>query len=132
MLSNLPKSIIKSKIVPYFLIGICAACIDVGIFIFIYEMVGLTALISHSISVPISAIFSFLCNAFLNFKKTDFLLFRFISFLTVIVAGYLLGAAIIVFIDNFLQLGGRIGKLTSLPFVFFLQFYLNSKISFRN
>ena len=132
MLSNLPKSIIESKIVPYFLIGICAACIDVGIFIFIYEMVGLTALISHSISVPISAIFSFLCNAFLNFKKTDFLLFRFISFLTVIVAGYLLGAAIIVFIDNFLQLGGRIGKLTSLPFVFFLQFYLNSKISFRN
>ena len=132
MLSNLPKSIIESKIIPYFLIGICAACIDVGIFIFIYEMVGLTALISHSISVPISAIFSFLCNAFLNFKKTDFLLFRFISFLTIIVAGYLLGAAIIIFIDNFLQLGGRIGKLTSLPFVFFLQFYLNSKISFRN
>ena len=132
MLSNLPKSIIKSKIVPYFLIGICAACIDVGIFIFMYEMVGLTALISHSISVLISAIFSFLCNAFLNFKKTDFLLFRFISFLTVIVSGYLLGGAIIIFIDNFLQLGGRIGKLTSLPFVFFLQFYLNSKISFRN
>ena len=132
MLSNLLKSITKSKIVPYFLIGVCAACIDVGVFIFMYEMVGLTALISHSISIPISAIFSFLCNAFLNFKKTDFLLFRFISFVTVIFAGYLLGVVIIIFIDDFLQLGGTIGKLTSLPFVFLLQFYLNSKISFRN
>ena len=113
MLSNLLKSITKSKIVHYFLIGVCAACIDVGVFIFMYEMVGLTALISHSISIPISAIFSFLCNAFLNFKKTDFLLFRFISFVTVIFAGYLLGVVIIIFIDDFLQLGGTIGKLTS-------------------
>lgn len=132
MLSNLLKYFVESKILAYLCIGGIAATIDLGIFVFMYERVGLTAVISHSISVPISAIFSFLCNAFFNFRKTDLLLFRSISFLTVIGLGYLLGIAIIIFVGDILQLGGTIGKLVSLPFVFLFQFYSNSKISFRN
>ena len=132
MLSNLLKYFVESKILAYLFIGGIAATIDLGIFVFMYERVGLTAVISHSISVPISAIFSFLCNAFFNFRKTDLLLFRSISFLTVIGLGYLLGLAIIIFVGDILQLGGTIGKLVSLPFVFLFQFYSNSKISFRN
>ena len=132
MLSNLLKYFVESKILAYLFIGGIAATIDLGIFVFMYEWVGLTAVISHSISVPISAIFSFLCNAFFNFRKTDLLLFRSISFLTVIGLGYLLGIAIIIFVGDILQLGGTIGKLVSLPFVFLFQFYSNSKISFRN
>jgi len=132
MLSNLLKYFVESKILAYLFIGGIAATIDLGIFVFMYERVGLTAVISHSISVPISAIFSFLCNAFFNFRKTDLLLFRSISFLTVIGLGYLLGIAIIIFVGDILQLGGTIGKLVSLPFVFLFQFYSNSKISFRN
>ena len=132
MLSNLLKYFVESKIFAYLCIGGIAATIDLGIFVFMYERVGLTAVISHSISVPISAIFSFLCNAFFNFRKTDLLLFRSISFLTVIGLGYLLGIAIIIFVGDILQLGGTIGKLVSLPFVFLFQFYSNSKISFRN
>ena len=132
MLSNLLKYFVESKILAYLFIGGIAATIDLGIFVFMYEQVGLTAVISHSISVPISATFSFLCNAFFNFRKTDLLLFRSISFLTVIGLGYLLGIAIIIFVGDILQLGGTIGKLVSLPFVFLFQFYSNSKISFRN
>ena len=132
ILSNLLKYFVESKILAYLFIGGIAAAIDLGIFVFMYERVGLTAVISHSISVPISAIFSFLCNAFFNFRKTDLLLFRSISFLTVIGLGYLLGLAIIILVGDILQLGGTIGKLVSLPFVFLFQFYSNSKISFRN
>ena len=132
ILSNLLKYFVESKILAYLFIGGIAATIDLGIFVFMYERVGLTAVISHSISVPISAIFSFLCNAFFNFRKTDLLLFRSISFLTVVGLGYLLGIAIIIFVGDILQLGGTIGKLVSLPFVFLFQFYLNSKFSFRN
>jgi len=132
MFSNLLKYFVESKMLAYFFIGGIAASIDLGIFIFLYELVGLTAVISHSASVPISAIFSFLCNAFFNFRKTDLLLFRSISFLAVVVLGYLLGVAIIIFVGDILQLGGTIGKLVSLPFVFLCQFYLNSKVSFRD
>jgi len=116
----------------YFFIGGIAASIDLGTFVFLYELVGLTAVISHSVSVPVSAIFSFLCNAFFNFRKTDLLLFRSILFFAVVALGYLLGVAIIILIGDILQLGGTIGKLFSLPFVFLFQFYLNSKVSFRD
>ncbi|SVC29623.1 uncharacterized protein METZ01_LOCUS282477, partial [marine metagenome] len=128
MFSNLLKYFVESKMLAYLFIGGIAASIDLGTFVFLYELVGLTAVISHSVSVPISAIFSFLCNAFFNFRKTDLLLFRSISFLTVVVLGYLLGVAIIIFVGDILQLDGTIGKLVSLPFVFLFQFYLNSKI----
>ena len=132
MFSNLLKYFVESKMLAYLFIGGISASIDLGTFVFLYELVGLTAVISHSVSVPISAIFSFLCNAFFNFRKTDLLLFRSISFLTVVVLGYLLGVAIIIFVGDILQLDGTIGKLVSLPFVFLFQFYLNSKVSFRD
>ena len=132
MFSNLLKYFVESKMLAYLFIGGIAASIDLGTFVFLYELFGLTAVISHSVSVPISAIFSFLCNAFFNFRKTDLLLFRSISFLIVVALGYLLGVAIIIFVEDMLQLGGTVGKLLSLPFVFLFQFYLNSKISFRD
>jgi len=132
MFSNLLKYFVESKMLAYLFIGGIAASIDLGVFVFLYELVGLTAVISHSVSVPVSAIFSFLCNAFFNFRKTDLLLFRSISFFAVVALGYLLGVAIIILVGDILQLGGTIGKLFSLPFVFLFQFYLNSKVSFRD
>jgi len=129
---NLLHDIAKNKFVTYLFIGGFAASIDVGIFIFLHELINIKSLISHSVSVPISAIFSFSANAYLNFKKSDLLFYRFVSFSTVVGIGYLLGILIIFIIDNVLQLGGTIGKLVSLPFVVTLQFYLNSKITFRD
>ena len=129
---NILLGIAENRLLAYLFIGAFASSLDVGIFIFLSEWIGIKPLICHSISVPISAIFSFSCNAYLNFKKTDLLLSRFFSFSAVIGSGYLLGLLIIFVIDNVLQLGGTIGKLTSLPFVVALQFYLNSKITFKD
>jgi len=129
---NILLGIAENRLLAYLFIGAFASSLDVGIFIFLSEWIGIKPLICHSISVPISAIFSFSCNAYLNFKKTDLLLSRFFSFSTIIGSGYLLGLLIIFVIDNVLQLGGTIGKLTSLPFVVALQFYLNSKITFKD
>lgn len=120
----------ESRMGLYLVIGGTASAIDVGVFIYLYEIVGLSALTSHSISIPLAAIHSFTCNAYLNFKKTDKLLFRFISFAIIVGLGYLLGAGIILIVDDVFKFGGTLGKLISLPFVFFFQFYLNSKISF--
>jgi len=131
MLLETIKSIFRTHIGAYFIIGVCASIIDISVFIFLYEFLHLGAIICHSISIPLSAIFSFICNAYLNFKKTDLILFRFVSFITIVAAGYLLGAIVILFVDSYLNFGGTIGKLCSLPLVFILQFYLNSKISFR-
>ena len=121
----------KSQMGLYLMIGGVASAIDVGVFVVLYEFVGLSAIASHSISIPLSAIYSFTFNAYFNFKKTDKILLRFFSFSIVVGLGYLLGAGIILVADNIFQLGGTFGKLLSLPFVFLFQFYLNAKISFR-
>ena len=125
------RSIFKTHIGAYFVIGVCASLIDISVFIFLHEFISLGAIICHSISIPLSAIFSFICNAYLNFKKTNLIFYRFISFLIIVAAGYLLGVIVILFVDSYLNFGGTIGKLFSLPLVFIVQFYLNSKISLR-
>ncbi|MBT5750708.1 MAG: GtrA family protein [Flavobacteriales bacterium] len=129
---NLLLSVAENKYLAYILIGAFAASLDVVLFIFLHESVNLQSLICHSISVPISALFSFSVNAYLNFKKTDVLLSRFFSFSVVISIGYVLGFLIIFVIDSVLQFGGTVGKLISLPFVATLQFYLNSKTTFKD
>lgn len=125
------KIFLEKELHRYFFIGFFAASIDVSVFLFLHEFILLSALASHSISIPLSAVFSFTMNAFFNFKKTDLFFYRFFSFLIIIVTGYILGAFIILFAE-FLNLGGTWGKLISLPFVFFLQYFLNSRISFKD
>ena len=103
----------ENRFLVYLFIGAFASSLDIGIFIFLSEWIGIKPLICHSISVPISAIFSFSCNAYLNFKKTDFLLPRFFSFSTVIGSGYLLGLLIIFVIDNLCHKMGQNRKYDS-------------------
>jgi len=123
--------IFNSKFGLYLVIGGTASAIDVGVFLYLHEIMSVSAIISHSVSIPLSAIFSFTLNAYLNFKKTDKLALRLASFSIVVGIGYLLGVAIIWVFDVYFQTGGTIGKFVSLPFVFLIQFFLNSKISFR-
>lgn len=130
-MKTLLKIFFEKELIRYLFIGFFAASIDVLVFLILHELILLSALISHSISIPLSAIFSFTMNAFFNFKKTDFIFYRLSSFLIIITIGYLLGAIIILFAE-FLNLGGTFGKLLSLPFVFFLQYFLNSRISFMD
>ena len=97
---NLLQDIAKNKFITYLFIGGFAASIDVGIFIFLHELIEIKSLISHSISVPISAIFSFLANAYFNFRKSDLLFYRFVSFSAVVGIGYLLGILIIFIVSS--------------------------------
>ncbi len=115
----------------YALIGGVASAIDVGLFVLLYELAGAPALVAHSISIPVSALYSFGCNAWFNFGTTDRLARRAASFAVVVALGYLLGAAVIAATQALTPFGGTVGKLLSLPLVFAFQFYLNSRISFR-
>ncbi len=121
---------LESRLGLYLIIGGTAAAIDVVIFILLYEFLGFSAISSHSVSIPLAGIFSFAMNATLNFRKTDKILFRAFSFATIVFLGYLLGVLIIWIVEGVLGINGTIGKLVSLPFVFFFQYYLNSKFSF--
>jgi len=129
--SGWKQQLLQNQLFMYGLIGGVASAIDVGLFIVLHELVGTSALLAHSISIPISAIYSFTCNAWFNFKKTDKLLRRFFSFAVIVFLGYLLGALVIWLIETYTGFGGTVGKFVSLPLVFFFQYFLNSRISFR-
>ena len=121
----------NNRLFMYGLIGGVASAIDVGLFILCYEFFGLPALVSHSISIPAAALYSFTFNAWFNFRTTNYLLRRLASFSVIVAMGYLLGALIIWLVEHHSPFGGTAGKLLSLPFVFFFQYFLNSRISFR-
>lgn len=130
-LLHLVGRISRSQIGMYFLIGGVASAIDVGLFLWLHEIIGISSVSSHSISIPVSALYSFFCNAYLNFKTRNNLLVRLVSFSIVVFLGYLLGAGIIILVETYTPFGGSVGKFVSLPAVFFFQYFLNSRISFR-
>ena len=122
------------QLIKYFLIGATASAIDVILFFILFNFVGTSELVAHSISVPTAVVFSFVVNARHNFKTNDYPVLRFISFCVVCIIGYAAGYAVIVAVQQFFSdpiLGGNVGKIASLPVVFIIQYVLNSRITFR-
>jgi putative flippase GtrA len=117
-------------LVKYLLIGGTASAIDVVLFLILFNLVGTSALVAHSISVPTSVLFSFFVNARHNFRTSDHMALRLLSFATVCLIGYLAGYAVIAAAAG-AGLGENVGKILSLPVVFLIQYLLNSRITFR-
>ncbi|MES0826906.1 GtrA family protein [Ruegeria sp. SCP11] len=117
-------------LVKYFIIGCTASAIDVLLFLILYNAVGTTALVAHSISVPTSVLFSFFVNTRHNFKTNDYLGLRLASFIVVCGIGYVTGYGVI-YAAQVVGLDANAGKILSLPVVFVVQYLLNSRITFR-
>lgn len=117
-------------LVRYLLIGGMASAIDVLLFMGLYNLVGTSTLVAHSVSVPTSVLVSFFVNARHNFRTDDHMALRLLSFAVVCALGYLVGFGVIDAAAD-LGLGANAGKILSLPVVFAVQFILNSRITFR-
>lgn len=118
------------QLIKYLLIGVSASAIDVILFLVLFNLVGTSTLVAHSVSVPTAVLFSFVVNARHNFKTTDHMALRLFSFVVVCTVGYAAGYAVIVAVAN-VGLSENIGKIVSLPVVFVIQYILNSRITFR-
>lgn len=117
-------------LVKYFLIGGTASALDVALFLVLFNLVGLSPLMAHSISVPSSVLFSFVTNARHNFRTNDYMALRLVSFALVCTLGYFAGYGVIATAAA-AGLGENAGKIASLPVVFVIQYLLNSRITFR-
>lgn len=124
----------NETLVKYALIGGTASAIDVILFFILFNFIGTSELLAHSISVPTSVLFSFVINARHNFKTEDYYFLRMASFFIVCIIGYAAGYAVILAVQSAFAdaaLGANIGKIASLPVVFIIQYIMNSKITFR-
>lgn len=117
-------------LVKYLVIGATASAIDVALFMMLFNVAHTTPLMAHSISVPTSVLFSFTINARHNFYTADHIVLRLISFAVVATIGYAVGYGVIE-LSRSIGLGANLGKILSLPVVFVLQYFLNSRITFR-
>lgn len=114
----------------YLLIGGMASAIDVLLFMGLYNGLGTSTLLAHSMSVPVSVLVSFFVNARHNFHTDDHMALRLLSFVAVCALGYLVGFGVIDAATR-AGIGPNLGKIASLPVVFAVQFILNSRITFR-
>jgi putative flippase GtrA len=124
------RAVQHQHLLKYVLIGGMASAIDVVLFLVLFNLLGTSALLAHSISVPVSILFSFALNARHNFRTHDHVVARLLCFASVCLVGYLAGYGVIE-AARAAGLGANIGKILSLPVVFVIQYVLNSRVTFR-
>lgn len=126
------KKIFTRHFILYAIIGVSGVTLDFVIFAFLTKIMGLDPLIANVISTTFGITNNFILNAFYNFKKSDALLYRFVSFYAVGLVGILLSTLILRALHDGLGLDPLIAKFISLIFVLITQYSLNKAISFRS
>jgi putative flippase GtrA len=114
----------------YAAIGLGAVAIDVGLFALLEGAYGVNALMANSASTFVALVYSFLANAFLNFRVWNRLALRFASFTVVTFCGWVVSTAMLWFLAEVMGFDAVVIKVLSLPVVLLLQYVLNSKITF--
>ena len=109
--------------------GICAG-LDYFLSILIHSSLGINDFIANFIGVNSGIALSFILNTFLNFKQTDDIWRKALSFFGIGYFGLALSTGII-WIGNQLSLDFKISKLVSTVVVALIQFVLNKLITYR-
>lgn len=118
------------RIVLYAAIGGGAVLLDLGIYALLALPVGLHPVLANTVSTFTAMVFSFAANSVLNFKVTDRIVARFLSFALVTGAGYLVSTLMLAVLVDGLHVHDLIAKGATLPVVFLLQYTLNKRTTF--
>lgn len=125
--------ITKTNIRQLFLYGIIgggAAILDYGIFyLFQTKIQRVPPEAASIIGQAVGFLFSFFLNTFLNFKKSDKLFRRFLSYLSICLIGMAISTLIIFLLKSVINI--FILKLACLVFVSLMQFVLNKLITYK-
>jgi len=124
------KSLIRELIL-YGLIGGSTAALDVALF-HLFFTIGVPLLLANFISVNIAIALSFLLNAKFNFKKTDSLAKRAVSFFSIGYFGLLISLAILWVGVDVLKYQELYVKVFSVVIVAAVQYVLNKFLTFKN
>lgn len=128
-LKKLLKNPVFKNLFLYGLIGIVAFVIDYSLFSLCHKYFEMNEYIANLVGMNVGAVFSFTCNTFINFKKTDRLIRRFLTYYFVILLG--MGLSTII-----LALWGKeniqIGKVVAMVIVSIFQFIFNKIFTFKH
>jgi putative flippase GtrA len=132
----LPASIVavllkRRTFVLYSLIGISGASLDLLAFYLLVSYIGVSPQLANCISVSLGICNNFCWNAWLNFKVTDKLFRRFISFYLVGLVGLAISAICLYIGTNWLGFSPTPVKVASIVLVVLTQYNFNRILSFR-
>lgn len=125
---KLSKELIR-QVVLYGIIGGGCALLDFVVFYLLFHKVGMNEFLANILSVHLGILCSFLLNRKYNFKKTDHVARRGLSF-------YLTGLFGLALSEGLLWLGGQLGfavllvKLFATGAVALVQFIINRTVAF--
>jgi putative flippase GtrA len=119
------------RLILYGLIGGGAVVIDVGLFWLIDTVTDTSVIVNNGVSIATAMVYSFLMNAYFNFKTRTGLFKRFFSFCVVTSSGFLISSVMLWTMSDLLGMPAILVKNLTLPVVFIVQFTLNSKFTFK-
>ncbi|GEM_PF-88611 len=119
------------KVILYLIFGCTAAFTDLSIYLFLFNIVHVEAIISTVVSISVATIVGFILNAIINFQVDNRFLLRFISYASVSAVGMIISSVMLCIFHDLQGFDGNIVKIVSFPVIFLVQYFLNSKISFR-
>lgn len=118
-------------LVQYFFIGISAAGLDFILYVFLFNALGWSAWVSTSVSISVATVYAFTLNMFYNFRLSDQILVRLISYSFVSGVGLLISTAALYEFTDVAGYDGNLVKALTLPVIFLVQYLLNKHITFR-
>lgn len=122
--------LLNSSFIKYALVGVVGLVVDMGLFYFFHEMLNINYILSNIMSSSLAVVNNFILNSIFTFKVKDKLLYRFVSFFSIALAGMALSSAMLVVLIDGLQLNSMVSKAISVFVVALIQYYVNKKLTF--
>jgi putative flippase GtrA len=119
------------QFIVYSLIGFSGVLIDLTLFYLLFSIFQIEKNTANILSTTTGITNNFLWNAFSNFKVTDKLAKRFLSFYTVGIIGILITMLIFYMFVDIFKFDTFLVKTASIFIVVFVQYNLNKTISFK-
>lgn len=119
------------ELIKYCIIGCSGALLDFIVYTILIKAFGMNYLLANALSVTAGITNNFFLNAYLNFKVTDKLFKRFISFYLVGMLGLLISEILLYLLVDIMIMNSIIAKIITIFVITIVQFILNKTITFK-
>lgn len=119
------------ELIKYCIIGCSGALLDFIVYTILIKAFGMNYLLANALSVTAGITNNFFLNAYLNFKVTDNMFKRFISFYLVGMLGLLISEILLYLLVDIMSMNSIIAKIITIFVITIVQFILNKTITFK-
>ncbi len=119
------------ELIKYCIIGCSGALLDFIVYTILLKAFGMNYLRANALSVTAGITNNFFLNAYLNFKVTDNMFKRFISFYLVGILGLLISEILLYLLVDIMSMNSIIAKIITIFVITIVQFILNKTITFK-